>query len=999
LGAIVSFFKELKRRKVWQVAAAYAVVSWLLIQIVTAIEEPLLLPPWFDTAIIVLLAAGFPIALILSWAFALTSDGIELEKKNGDLPETPTASEDDATSALADLIAAGPLGTARLVRIGVQIADSMAKTHFTGEAFGTLSTNAVRLRNDNQVTLASAVEQPPAYQSPEQSRGEEATARSDQYSLGVILYEMASGRRPVQGSDRKSATVPITQLNAQIPMPLEWIVQRCLAHDPEERFTDSGQLRDELAAVEGNLGQSIGTRSSTPNNLPAQRTSLFGRSDELARVRQLVASNNARLVTLTGAGGIGKTRLMIELGRRLLEGFSGGVFFVPLDRISESDLVASEMMGALGIPRVPEMTSAAALERHLRHHCIAPTLILIDSFEHLLDAAPLLTELLSAAQPLKIVVTSRAALRVYGEHEFHVLPLPMPGESGSDAGASPAVQLFLDRATWLENAGKRAQELDANALGMIAEICEKLDGLPLAIELAAARSRILSLPALLEHVRKPLQFLSGGARDLPARQQTLRATLDWSFDLLDSEQQKLFRRLGVFVGGATLEAIEAVCNVNDDLDLDLIASTETLVENNLLVPVDTGDTISRFAMLEIMREYALEQLAKAGELAHIQRAHAAYCRVLAEESSHLTSESQREALFRLFEQELGNLRAALDWLTTSSDTEWALRLACALGQYWQQRGRALEGFERTSRLLERAIDAAGTEIHSVALAWRAEFALNCGKFDIARDAYLESLVASRNANHLPGILRGLNGIAVVICRSAGFAEAMPYLEEALAVARDTGGSASLVGSVLTNVANIVMQQGDYDRAKKLHSEAEQLFRDAGDELALAWSINHQGDVERSRGDFVAARRLYNDALSRFRAQNERLGIAGTLHDLAGVAAKTGSHGEATTMNLEALAMYCAMDHKADVPRVLDALAVSAAADDRAERALTLAGSAAAMRKAYGLHLKQAMESRLDESLDCARIELGGQRATASWMAGWQMQPEQAIAHALAVSGE
>jgi tetratricopeptide (TPR) repeat protein len=328
-----------------------------------------------------------------------------------------------------------------------------------------------------------------------------------------------------------------------------------------------------------------------------------------------------------------------------------------------------------------------------------------------------------------------------------------------------------------------------------------------------------------------------------------------------------------------------------------------------------------------------------------------------------------------------------------------LRLACALGQFWQSRGRALEGFERISRLLERAESAAGTEVHSVALAWRAEFALNCGKFDIAREAYLESLVASRNANHLPGILRGLNGIAVVICRSSGFADAMPYLEEALSVARDSGGSASLVGSVLTNVANIVMQQGEFDKAQHLHAEAARLFAEVGDELALAWSVNHQGDVERSRGDLVAARRLYDDALSRFRAQNERLGIAGTLHDLPGVAAYSGNHGEATTMNLEALAMYCAMDHKADVPRVLDALAISAVADDRADRALTLAGSAAAMRKAYGLYLKQTMESRLEESLELARRMLGGQQATASWMAGWSMQPEQAIAYALAATGE
>ena len=1021
----MSFIEEIKRRKVYHVAAAYLVVSWLLVQIVSTIEEPLRLPDWFDTAIIVLLAVGFPIALLLSWFFNITSHGVmrdrgpegALGKRRSDGRRDSEAAVDEKSSdeqagvdvkdgrTLAELISAAPVSVSRLLSIAVQIAESLATMHADDIVHGALTpfsimidaNDRVRLREPGAAGRASSPDSS-AYQSPEQQRGDEGDFRSDQYALGAVLYEMATGRRAITSGRNRVAAEAVTRLNPQVPMPLEWLIGRCLEQSPGKRFFSTRELSNELFAIAGSFGKALPTRAATPNNLPAQRTALIGRDDELANIWQLVRSADARLLTLTGAGGIGKTRLLVELGRLALDTFRGGVFFVPLDRINDPDLVASEIAKVVNVQQSSDSLTSEALLQFLRDHCTAPTLLLIDNLEHLMEAAPLLTDLLSGTQHLKIVATSRAALRVYGELEVHVLPLSMARDGSGNTEAlanSPAVKLFLDRSTWMHKTSKDGGAVANEDLAMIAEICERLDGLPLAIELAAARSRVLSLPALLEHVRKPLQFLSGGPRDMPARQQTLRATLDWSYDLLAEDVQKLFRRLGVFVGGATLEAIEAVCNVRDDLGIAPIEGIENLVECNLLNPMEVAPSGTRFTILETMRDYALERLAESDDAAYMQRAHAAYFRVLSEESSLVGDEAHREALYEQFETELGNLRAALDWLTSTGNAEWGLRIACALGHYWQHRGYLQEAYERISKLLELDQKAGDTELRAVALAWRAEFALNSGNFDAAKRHYLESLIISRNLNIVPGILRGLNGMAVVASRTASFDEAIPYLEEALDVARDAGGSASLLGSVMTNVANFVLQQGNYERAQQLQEEAAALFQEAGDQLALAWSLNHQGDIARNRGDQATARRLYEESLARFRELNERLGIAGSLYDLAAITADAGDHAAAIGLNQEALAMYGAMGHKSDIPRVVDALAISAAASGDADRALRLAGSAAAMRKTYRLHAMETGETQLSHSLDRARQQMSGPAATASWLAGWSMRPEQAMAFALA----
>jgi predicted ATPase len=1011
------FFVEIKRRKVFHVAAAYAVVAWLLVQVAVAIEVPLDLPGWFDTATIVLVTLGFPLALILSWIFDWTPHGVVRDpgpdaeaahlklKAPSDGAPVQSKALTAAPTSLAELLAAGPLSISRVLSLGVRISEALAGVHADGLVHRALQPANIVISADGAVELAnfgrasaSGGAVGSAYASPEQVRGETPDFRSDQFSFGAMLYEMATGRRAfgrVAEADTLAAVIhsdpePPSRLNAEIPLPLQWAIERCLAKRPSERYASTRELHADLVSIAETIRAASTGPSAASHNLPVQRTPLIGRQEDLDKIKQIALAGDARLVSLTGAGGIGKTRLLVELGRQLVKDFRGGVFFVALDGIQHADLVIPEIAKALRVPQVRESLDVATLKNYLRQHVVARTLLLLDNFEHVIDAAPVLAELLAALERLQIVVTSRAALRVYGEHEFRVAPLKVSDQSSSaeKLAESPAIKLFLDRATALP------RNLDRSALATVAEICKRLDGLPLAIELAAARTRVLSLPALLERVRDPLQLLAGGPRDSPARQQTLRATLDWSYNLLDEGHKKLFRRLGVFVGGATLEAIEAVCNVDEDLHIGLLEGVESLVDNSLVQQSDVEQSEPRFAMLETMREYAVGRLAEAGEDARTHRAHAAYCLVLAGEASYMTTDPQREALYDRCEQELGNLRAALDWLNQAGNAEWGLRLCNSLGHFWLQRGYASEGFERIVKFLVMSKTAGDSELQLWSLCWAGDLAVNSNRREESKRYHLAGLELARKLHVLPAVLRGLNAMAVETQQAGDFDAARQYHEEAIRIAREAGGAPEILGSMLSNYADHAMLRGDYDLAQKLHEETARLFRDIGDDAAVAWSLNHQGDIARKRHDLDTARRLYEESVAKFRALGERSGTAACLYDLAALAVDAGDCATAQKLHSEALTLYRELGHRSDIPRVLEGMTRCALKAGALERALTLAGSAAAMRKTLSLTVQESAQVELDRGLDEARLRMTSSEAAASWMTGWGMPPEQAIAFAL-----
>jgi len=471
------------------------------------------------------------------------------------------------------------------------------------------------------------------------------------------------------------------------------------------------------------------------NNLPLQPTPLVGREKEVAEVRDLLRGDETRLLTLTGPGGIGKTRVALQAAADLLDEFPDGTFFAQLATLTEAELFLPAVAETLGVRETGEIPIDKSLKEYLSERRM---LLLLDNFEQVLGAAPEVTEVLAGAPGMKVLATSRTSLRLYGEHVFPVPPLRMP-----DLKSPPplerltqyeAVGLFVERARALKPDFKVTNE----SAPAVAEICVRLDGLPLAIELAAARITMLPPRAMLQRLGSRLKLLTGGARDLPERQRTLRATIEWSHALLNEGEQVLFGRLAVFSGGRTLEAIEAICDAEGDLPVEAFEGVSSLLDKSLLRQEEGPGGQPRFVMLETIHEFAREKLGESAEAEQIKRVHAQYFLTLAEEAyPELKGSHQLEWLERL-EAEHDNMRAALSWALERKEEEVSLRLGGALWWFWSVRGYYSEG----RRWLEEALAIDGhvsPEVRAMALAGAGALASEQGDLDRAQEAYEEGL--------------------------------------------------------------------------------------------------------------------------------------------------------------------------------------------------------------------------------------------------------------------
>jgi predicted ATPase len=656
-------------------------------------------------------------------------------------------------------------------------------------------------------------------------------------------------------------------------------------------------------------------------------------------------------------------------------------------------LIASVIVQTLGIREAGGQSPLEILKKNLERLLCAPMLFLLDNFEHLVQAAPTVAELLTMGPNLKILVTSRAALHVYGEHEFPVPPLALPHSQSMPSvealSQCPAVALFVQRAI----AAKPGFELNRENASAVAEICARLDGLPLAIELAAARVKVLSPSSLLTRLASRLQLLTGGARDLPRRQQTLRAAMDWSYDLLNAAEQKLFRRLSVFVGGCNLEGVEAVCDTKGDLNLDLLDGMASMVDKSLVQQVERANGETRFVMLETIREYALEKLEVSGEEVLTKRAHAAYCLVLVEEEATEPSVAQGTAWLERFALEHDNFRAGLEWLTETGDAEWGLRLGTALFRFWEIREYLAEGRDRLGRLLKLAGAAGPTKSRTRALFAAGVLAGEQGDYASAEKIISESQNIARRLGDKTGVAVSLNALAVFARDRGNVATARALFEESLALWRELG-DLKAVARALSNLANVVKLQGDYDRALSLYAECLSIFRGLGDRTGVAWSLNYQGDVARDQGDSAAARTLYEEGLAIFRDLGDRWGIAGTLADLGSLAREQRDYTSAHSLYRESIKIFHELDHKRGIARLLECFACLAAAQFRAECSLRLAGAAAALRQNIGAPLTPAEQVKLEASLDPARQAMTNTAGGAAWLEGWAMPFEKAIGEVL-----
>jgi len=929
---------------------------------------------------------------------------------------------------LAELFSAGALPIRTAIDIAAQVAEGLAKAHEAGIAHRDLKPGNLMVSDDGFVKILDfglAKLDPPRnqladtleisswnshpgqmvgtqqYMSPEQAGLRQTDFRSDQFSFGLVLYEMVTGKHPFKRHTMaetlvailREPTEPVSMQNLDIPAPLCWAIERCLAKEIDRRYASTRDLARELAAIRDHFTEKpVRPVETRPANIPVQRTRFVGREKEVAAVQELLSRPNVRLVTITGPPGIGKTRLAVEVAGGLVHQFPAGAHYVPLSALNDPGLIASVVVEALGLRGNGIQSPLEILRKSLHDSLRAPMLLLMDNFEHLIRAAPTVAELLATAPNLKILVTSRSALHVYGEHEFPVPPLALPDARSTPTlealSKFPAIALFVERAI----AAKPDFELKPENARAVADICARLDGLPLAIELAAARVKVLSPASMLTRLASRLQLLTGGAQDLPHRQQTLRATMDWSYDLLSAAEQKLFRRLAVFMGGSNLEGVEAVCDAACDLDLDLLDGTASIVDKSLLQQIEQADGEPRFVMLETIREYALEKLKVALEENSTKRAHAAYCLVLAEEAGEQSDAKEPEWLGR-FTLEHDNFRAALEWLTETGDAEWGLRLGAALFRFWEMRELITEGRDRLGKLLNLPAPAPPTKLRQRVVFSAGVLACEQADYNSADPLFREALDIARQLGDKRGIAVSLNALGVNDRNRGEPAVAHSLFEESLGLWRELGDQKA-VARALSNLANVVKSQGDFARARGLHAECLSIFTGLGDRAGVAWSLNSQGDVARDEGDFAGAQMLYEQGLAIFRALGDYWGIAGTLNDLGNLAREQRQAATAHSLYRESLKVFQALEHKRGIARLLECFACLATAESEPERSLRLAGAAAALRQNIGAPLTPAEQAKLEALLEPARQALSNTRSATAWLDGWSMPVERAIEEVL-----
>ncbi len=878
---------------------------------------------------------------------------------------------------LAQMIVRNRRGVNQAIAIALQAADALAEAHRSGlvhrdvKPANIIVTPSGRVKlldfglakqvtrglsgpEEASITREGMIVGTASYMSPEQTRGREVDERTDVWSLGVTLYEMLTGVHPFAGesiADTLAAILtkdpkPVSEIISVVPPSLSLLIAKCVSKDPEDRIASSKEFLASLRNVEAEMksrtdsvataelgngreeptaslelattefavekvtGEEIRRRNLRPNNLPERFDRILGREREISEIAAMLRDRRTRLITLAGIGGTGKTRLAEAVGEELLADLSDGVFLVELGSITDKELILRQVAGTLGVEERGGKETDELLAEHLRGRSM---LLILDNFEQVADGAGELLKLLEASDRLKLLVTSRVILNLSIEREYSVPPLELPDgttppETLSD---NPAVRLFIERASSV----RPNFEFSEKNADKIARICSRLEGLPLAIELAAARMRVLSPTAILEKLDDKLRLLGAGADDLPERHRTMRGMVGWSYNLLGESERVLFRRLSVFRGGFRLEAAEDVCSsLNAATGVETFEILASLVEKSLVIKRELGGGELRFNMLEVVREFAAEELAASGEDFEALELHARYFTSFAEEMEPKVQAGEADT-FRRLEEDHDNFRSALRW-SLASAPDLAIRLAVALRNFWILHGHLNEGFGWLAAASEIGGPPAGARFKLMnGLGLAARFR---GDHETARRAYIAGLAAGEEAGDKAGI--------AISCRGLGL---------------------------------VLMQRGEGQAASEHFERGLEISRGLGDELGIAMSLSFLGDLYRSLGDYDAAGAPFEDSVEIFRRLGRRAALADALNNLGTVYSARGITAAATDCFREAFDIASDLGNKITMSHSLDGFAAIALESSNPALAAIFAGAADAMRKSVGYQIEPA-EKRFRE---------------------------------------
>lgn len=721
-------------------------------------------------------------------------------------------------------------------------------------------------------------------------------------------------------------------------------------------------------------------------NLPIPISSFVGRKQELADVKGLLHSAGTRLLTLTGTGGCGKTRLAIQSATDLVDAFNDGVWWVDFAPLLDTALVLPSVAKVWNLREEQNHSLLKVLANYLYSKQL---LLVLDNCEHLLEAcAQWVDELLKTCPTLKIMTTSRESLGLTGETIYRVpsLALPDGGRSSLAAMAScESVQLFAARAATI-NPHFTLHEQNGWA---VARICQQLDGIPLAIELAAAWARVLTPDEILARLEDRFAWLTQGSRTALPRQQTLRATLDWSYDTLSAAEANLFRRLAVFVGGFTLKAAEQIC-AEEAHPSNIFGLLTRLIEKSLVAVTAHNDSAC-YLMLETIRHYADEKLLASGEDVPMRNRHANFFLALAEEAAPKLAGGEPEVWLARLGIEHDNLRAAIDWLTQYGDTEMALRLGGALWRFWERRGYLSEGLGQLTKLLSLPVTSLHPKTRLKALYAAGVMADAQGNYALARTLFEEHLAINRELQDHWGIASALNNLGIIALREQDYATARTLFMEVLDIWRKIKYQPN-IALTLSNLGNVAHLQGDANTACTLYTESLDIFQKLGDRRGVALAHNHLGDVAREQRDWTEARARYETSLTILKSLGDQWGIARTLADLGDTTAEQNDFALARHLYEESIRIFGNLEDQRGIVHLLRSLAGLFVRQGHHQLALRLAGAAAALGETLGV--RSQPEAELEHHLALARQTLGKDASQSEWERGAVMPVKQAIADAL-----